>query len=90
MRAASVKHAEYEILKGIVITDFADLNIDHLDLIGGHDDKVAYDRFTKAVGSLRNILENMMEKRLKHLPDAHPDSGLTLEQLKKNRRGGVR
>lgn len=80
MRAASVKHVEYEILKGILITDFDDLNIDHLDLIGGIGDAVATKRFEGAAKNLRNILDNMMEKRLKHLPDSHPDKNRTTEE----------
>lgn len=89
MRAASVKHAEYEILKGILITPFSDLEIDHLELTGGHDDKVARKRFDSAVENLRTVLYNMAEKRLKNLPKDHADHGLTIEEIRKIRRGDI-
>jgi len=86
MRAASVKHAEYEILKGILTSDFADLNIDHFALIGGVGDTVATKRFKSATENLYTILDNMMEKRLKHLPDSHPDKDRTPEERREARK----
>ena len=91
MIAASIKHAEYEILKGLGTTYFDKLDIDFYSLCGGdpfgdgnknYKDKVARDRFAKALCNVREVILNMAAKRIKHLPDDHTDYGLTLEELK--------
>jgi len=73
VRAASIKHAEYEILKGIGHTELADLNIDQLELEGGSHDPVAAKRMKSAMGNIAKVMRGMMDKRVKHLPDEHPD-----------------
>ena len=91
MRAASIKHAEYDMLKGMMTSEFSQLNIDFYALCGGdpfgdgdgnYSDKVARDRFAKAVRNVREVILNMAVKRIKHLPDSHADYGMSLEELK--------
>ena len=88
MRAASIKHAEYEILRGMAGTYFDKMNIDAYSICGGdpfgdgdgnYKDKVARDRFAKAMNNVRELFLNKLATRLKYLPDGHTDYGLTLE-----------
>jgi hypothetical protein len=91
MRAASIKHAEYEILMAFMTSEFGQMNIDFYALCGGdpfgdedgnYSDKVARDRFAKAVRNVREDILNMAARRIKYLPENHADYGLTLEELK--------
>lgn len=81
MRAASVKHAEYEILKSILTTPMEDYDLNHRSLCGGLKDKVATKRFATAVHNIRTVLANMGEKRMKYLPDDHEDYGDTFKEI---------
>jgi len=82
VRAASIKHAEYEILKSILITDFDKLDVDFYSLCGGdpfgdgkgnYKDAHARKRFAKAVCNIREMILKMAQKRIKYLPEEHED-----------------
>jgi hypothetical protein len=81
MRAASVKHAEYEILKAILTTPMKDYDLNHHTLCGNSLDGVATKRFSTAVRNIRKVLANMGEKRMKYLPDEHEDYGDTFKEI---------
>ena len=81
MRAASIKHAEYEILKAILTTPMEDYDLNHRSLCGGLKDKVATKRFATAVHNIRAVLSNMGESRIKHLPSDHEDYGDTFKEI---------
>jgi hypothetical protein len=67
-RAASVTHAEYEILNHLV-TEIDLVRLKRMMC----DDKVSKDRFTKAGGNVLELIENMMGRRRHKLPKHHPD-----------------
>jgi hypothetical protein len=66
MRAASIKHAEWEILQHILTSiDLTDVKRDIVT------DKHSEDRFNKASAEICKLLENMQDRRAKHLPEGH-------------------
>ena len=65
-RAASVTHAEYEILNHIV----TEIDLSRLKS-RMCDDDVSKDRFTKAGGNVLELIENMMGRRRHKLPKSH-------------------
>ena len=66
MRAASIKHAEWEILQHILTSiDLTDVKRDIVS------DKHSEDRFNKASAEICKLLENMQDRRVKHLPEGH-------------------
>ena len=67
-RAASVTHAEYEILSHVI----SEIDLGRLQS-RMCDDKVSKDRFTKAGGNVLELIENMMGRRRHKLPKTHPD-----------------
>jgi len=67
-RAASVSHAEYEILR--VLTDEINLRKLHSSMC---PDKVSSERFDKAVKSVSVLIQNMMDRRAHKLPKDHVD-----------------
>lgn len=67
-RAASVTHAEYEILNHIV----SEIDLSRLRS-RMCDDDVSRDRFTKAGGNVLGLIENMMGRRRHKLPKSHPE-----------------
>ena len=67
-RAASVSHAEYEIIKVLI----EDVNIESLrDIMA--TDKVSKDRFNKAAANVAGLVENMAKRRVHKLPKDHVD-----------------
>ncbi len=66
MRAASIKHAEWEILQHILTT--IDLSRVKREIV---TDKHSEDRFNKASAEICKLLENMQDRRAKHLPEGH-------------------
>ena len=67
-RAASVSHAEYEIIKVLI----EDVDIESLrDIMG--TDKVSKDRFDKAAVNVVNLVQNMAQRRVHKLPKDHVD-----------------
>jgi len=67
-RAASVSHAEYEILR--VITDEIDLRELRDSMC---PDKVSRERFDKALRTVGGLIQNMMDRRAHKLPKNHVD-----------------
>ena len=67
-RAASVSHAEYEILR--VLTDEIDLRKLRSSMCS---DKVSSERFDKAAKSVAVLIQNMMDRRAHKLPKDHVD-----------------
>ena len=67
-RAASVTHAEYEILSHVI----SEIDLSRLQS-RMCDDDVSRDRFTKAGGNVLGLIENMMGRRRHKLPKSHPD-----------------
>ena len=67
-RAASVSHAEYEILR--VVTDEIDLRKLRDSMC---PDKVSRARFDKALKSVGGLIQNMMDRRAHKLPKDHVD-----------------
>ena len=67
-RAASVSHAEYEILR--VVTDEIDLRKLRDSM---WPDKVSRERFDKALKSVGGLIQNMMDRRAHKLPKNHVD-----------------
>ncbi len=66
MRAVSIKHAEWEILQHILTSlDLTDVKRDLVT--DGH----SQDRFDKATAEICKLLENMQDRRVKHLPEGH-------------------
>ena len=65
-RAASVTHAEYEILNHIV----TEIDLSRLKS-RMCDDDVSKDRFTKAGANVLGLIENMMGRRRHKLPKSH-------------------
>ena len=66
MRAASIKHAEWEILQHILTN--IDLTMVKREIV---TDKHSEDRFNKASAEICKLLENMQDRRVKHLPKGH-------------------
>jgi len=66
MRAASIKHAEWEILQHILTN--LDLSSVKRKIV---TDKHSEDRFNKASAEICKLLENMQDRRVKHLPEGH-------------------
>lgn len=66
MRAASIKHAEWEILQHILTS--IDLTQVKREIV---TDKHSQDRFDKASAEICKLLENMQDRRVKHLPEGH-------------------
>ena len=75
MRAKSVKHCEYEILAWLTKTDgydhYEDLHHLARDGLVPRGDDVALNRFNSAQDNLLVVLNNMLSKRVQHLPDNH-------------------
>lgn len=67
-KAASVSHAEYEILR--VLTDDIDLRSLRQSMC---PDKVSQVRFDKAAKEVAVLIRNMMERRTHRLPKKHVD-----------------
>ena len=67
-RAASVTHAEYEILSHVI----SEIDLGRLQS-RMCDDKVSKDRFTKAGSNVLELIENMLGRRRHKLPKTHPD-----------------
>lgn len=67
-RAASVTHAEYEILR--YITERIDLSGLKRSMC---DDKVSISRFTKAGENMLVLIDNMMSRRVHKLPKTHTE-----------------
>lgn len=78
MRFASVKHAEYEILRALAECGLdpdkpfsealRDIKMEGVP----PGDKVAEKRFHKAALNIGNTFKNKMESRRKYLPKRHP------------------
>ena len=75
MRAKSVKHCEYEILAWLTKTDgydhYEDLHHLARDGLVPRGDDVALNRFNSAQDNLLVVLNNMLSKRVQHLPENH-------------------
>jgi len=75
MRAKSVKHCEYEILAWLTKTDgydhYEDLRHLARDGLVPRGDDVALNRFNSAQDNLLVVLNNMLSKRVQHLPENH-------------------
>jgi hypothetical protein len=75
IRAKSVKHCEYEILAWLTKTDgydhYEDLHHLARDGLVPRGDDVALNRFNSAQDNLLVVLNNMLSKRVQHLPDNH-------------------
>ena len=70
MRAKSQKHAEYEIMN-YILHEMPFVNI--FNRLGPKEDKVAYDRVTKACQKLKNEFIRKQKKLQKYLPEDHVD-----------------
>ena len=75
IRAKSVKHCEYEILAWLTKTEGYEHyeNLHHLarDGLVPRGDEVARNRFNSAQDNLLVVLNNMLSKRVQHLPENH-------------------
>ena len=75
IRAKSVKHCEYEILAWITKTEgydhYEDLHHLARDGLVPRGDEVARNRFNSAQDNLLVVLNNMLSKRVQHLPENH-------------------
>ena len=75
MRAKSVKHCEYEILAWLTKTEgyehYEDLFHLARDGLVPRGDDVALNRFNSAQDNLLVVLNNMLSKRVQHLPENH-------------------
>ena len=75
IRAKSVKHCEYEILAWLTKTDgydhYEDLRHLARDGLVPRGDEVARNRFNSAQDNLLVVLNNMLSKRVQHLPENH-------------------
>tara|TARA_R110002020_G_C15798925_1_gene730952 strand:+ start:35 stop:289 length:255 start_codon:yes stop_codon:yes gene_type:complete len=76
-RLASVKHAEYEIYKGMLVNKRKEpiqrtmQNI--FDRVVPKGDKVALKRWNTAINNVKKQMENKMENRKQYLPKNHID-----------------
>ncbi len=93
MRFKSVKHAEYEILKALLVTEVEQTfheSVNEIKMIGiPSNDKVAEQRFNKAASNITKVIFNMLEKRSKHLPEEHIEYELDIKEIKKLMKEGV-
>ena len=75
IRAKSVKHCEYEILAWLTKTQgyehYEDLHHLARDGLVPRGDEVARNRFNSAQDNLLVVLNNMLSKRVQHLPENH-------------------
>jgi len=70
MRAKTVPHVEYEILRHILNeVDISDVVMEMVP----EGDEVAKERFDKGARSALQLLRNLMLRRLHRLPKDHPD-----------------
>jgi len=93
MRFKSVKHAEYEILKALLVTKVEQTfheSVNEIKMIGiPNGDKVAEQRFNKAASNITKVIFNMLEKRSKYIPEEHIEYGLDIKKIKKIVKGEV-
>lgn len=70
MRAKTIPHVEYEILKYILAeVDISDVELEMVP----NGDEVALTRFNNGARSCLKLLNNLMERRLHRLPEEHDD-----------------
>ena len=70
MRAKTIPHVEYEILKHILAeVDISDVELEMIP----NGDEVAQTRFNSGARSCLRLLNNLMERRLHRLPKEHRD-----------------
>lgn len=70
MRAKTIPHVEYEILKHILAeVDIADVKLEMVP----NGDAIALRRFEQGALSCLGLLNNLMERRLHRLPKEHGD-----------------
>ena len=70
MRAKTIPHVEYEILKYILAeVDISDVELEMVP----NGDEVALTRFNNGARSCLKLLNNLMERRLHRLPKEHRD-----------------
>jgi len=70
MRAKTVPHVEYEILRHIL--DELDIS-DVVTEMVPEGDEVAKKRFDRGARGLLKLLRNLMDRRVHRLPKEHPD-----------------
>ena len=74
MRAKTAIHVEYEVCKAILEAKEIGLVIERVKAqmcpIG---DEVAEKRFDSGVGSLSQLMQNIVDRRLHRIPKEHPD-----------------
>ena len=76
-RLASVKHAEYEIYKGMLVNkrhEPIQMTMQSIfNRVVPKKDKVALKRWNTAIENVKKQMENKMENRKQHLPKYHID-----------------
>lgn len=76
-RLASVKHAEFEVYKGMLVNKRTEpiqrTMQDIFNRVVPKGDRVALKRWNTAIENVKKQMENKMENRRPHLPDGHID-----------------
>ena len=74
MRAKTVKHVEYEILKNILQSKEIGMVVERVkaDMVPIND-VAAEKRFDNGVASAAQFIRNMVDRRLHLIPHNHPD-----------------
>ena len=74
MRAKTVIHVEYELMKAVINSKEIGMVIDRVsaDMVPLNDPAAAK-RFDNGVKSLAQLLQNIADRRLHRIPKNHPD-----------------